>query len=178
MSTLTYKLVDAVGDAAKGHKLKIGLRIRMCGESTPDTELIDDGEGPAEITFKVLNKSNSKILSGKCTLKRGPNYWFSSGENGDEPVGSAPQLCIIIDNDFSIRTCVGSLCLDQRESYRCTYIPENLIINELGLDLVDQTIDGNKLVIEGGVSREYNFTESSNAVFAMEPFFYTDVDQF
>ena len=63
MSTLTYKLVDAVGDAAKGHKLKIGLRIRMCGETTPYTKLLDNDEGPAEITFKVLNKSNSKILS-------------------------------------------------------------------------------------------------------------------
>ena len=177
MSTLTYKLVDAVGDAAKGHKLKIGLRIRMCIELISVGDVIPNDTDPVEITFMVLNKGNSKILSGRCTLKLGGKYYFSA-EDGPEGclVGDPPQLCIIIDNDYSIRNYGGSMILDQWESYNISYIPENLVIDELGFDLVDLTTDGNKLVIEGDVSREYNFTESSNAVFAMEPFFYTDVD--
>ena len=158
MSTLTYKLVDAVGDAAKGHKLKVGL---------------------SEITFKVLNKSNSKILSGRCTLKLGEKYYFSA-EDGPEGclVGDPPQLCIIINNDFSIRTCVGSMVLDQWEAYYDSYIPENLVIDELGIDLADQTTEGSKLVIKGGIEHEYEFNNKAKTVFAMEPFFYTDVDQF
>ena len=175
MSTLTYKIVNAVGETAKDVPvIKIGLHITICFELISDGDILPTDD-PVNITFEVLDNGNLLIFSGKCTLKEGDTYWFSEGDGPDGSiVGNPPHLNIVLLNDKSVRFASGCMIVDQYEAYNKTYVPENLEIDEIGQIMSDQKFNKIVLRITGDVEHEYTQGSRTNDVLSVKPFCYID----
>ena len=175
MSTLTYKIFNAVGETAKDVPvIKIGLYITICFELISDGDILPTDD-PVNITFEVLDNGNLLIFSGKCTLKEGDTYWFSEGDGPDGSiVGDPPHLNIVLLNDKSVRFASGCMIVDQYETNYKTYVPENLEIDEIGQIMSDQKFNKIVLRITGDVEHEYTQGSNTNDVLSVKPFCYID----